>query len=321
MKIAILDDYQNAVRTLSCYTKLAEHEVTIFHDRLDDVDALAQRLLSFEALVLIRERTRISSALLERLPHLKLISQTGKVSQHLDLAACTAHRVAVAESAGSPYAPAELTWALVLAGRRFIAQEAARMKLGQWQTTFGFLLRGSTLGVWGYGKIGRIVAAYGQAFGMSVSIWGREASRAMATKDGYRVAASKEDFFAQCDVLSLHLRLHEDTRGIVKASDLAYMKADSLLVNTSRAELIEPHALVCALERGRPGYAALDVFESEPLPADNPLLRMNNVLCTPHLGYVERNSYELYFGAAFDNILAFASGQSTHIVNPQARAR
>lgn len=321
MKIAILDDYQNAVRTLSCYAKLAEHEVTIFHDRLDDVDALAQRLLSFEALVLIRERTRISSALLERLPHLKLISQTGKVSQHLDLAACTAHQVAVAEGAGSPYAPAELTWALILAGRRFIAQEAARMKLGQWQTTFGFLLRGSTLGVWGYGKIGRIVAAYGQAFGMSVSIWGREASRAMATKDGYRVAASKEDFFAQCDVLSLHLRLHEDTRGIVKASDLAHMKADSLLVNTSRAELIEPHALVCALERGRPGYAALDVFESEPLPADNPLLRMNNVLCTPHLGYVERNSYELYFGAAFDNILAFASGQPTHIVNPQARAR
>lgn len=321
MRIAVLDDYQDAVRELRCFSKLAAHEVTIFRDSLNDVAGLAARLAPFEAIVLIRERTRIGLALLERLPHLRLISQTGKISGHIDLAACTANRVAVTEGVGSPYAPAELMWALTLAARRFIPQEAARLKAGRWQTTIGWVLRGSTLGIWGYGKIGRVVASYGKAFGMRVLVWGREASRKLAGSEGCDIAASKAALFEQSDVLSLHLRLNDDTHRMINAADLARMKPDALFVNTSRAELLEPHALIEALLSGRPGYAAVDVYESEPiLGGDHPLLKMDNVVATPHLGYVEQNSYELYFGAAFDNVLAFAAGAATNVANPEVLA-
>jgi D-3-phosphoglycerate dehydrogenase len=319
MRIAILDDYQDAVRRLDCFAKLAGHEVSVFHDTLEDADALAARLRDVEAIVLIRERTAITAALLDRLPSLRLISQTGKISGHLDLAACTERGVLVAEGVGSPRAPAELTWALVLASRRFVPQEVARLKAGAWQSTVGYALHGSTLGIWGYGKIGRIVAGYGKAFGMRVLVWGREASLAAARAEGCDVAASRADLFAESDVLSLHLRLVADTRGIVGKDDLLRMKPDALLVNTSRAELIAPGALVEALRAGRPGYAAVDVFESEPvLSAAHPLLAMDNVVCTPHLGYVERRGYELYFGAAFDNLLAYARGAPANLANPSA---
>jgi D-3-phosphoglycerate dehydrogenase len=318
MRIAILDDYQDAVRNLKCFTKLAAHEVTIFHDMQPDIAGLAARLAPFEAIVLIRERTAIGPALLSRLPKLRLISQTGKISNHLDLPACTANRVAVTEGVGSPHAPAELMWALTLAARRFIPQEVACLKTGRWQTTIGHILRGSTLGIWGYGKIGRIVAGYGKAFGMRVLVWGRDASRKSAGAEGFDVAATKLALFEQSDVLSVHLRLNDDTRGLIGTTDLAVMKPDALFVNTSRAELLAPNALIEALQRGRPGYAAVDVYESEPiLGGDHPLLKMDNVVATPHLGYVERSSYELYFGAAFDNVLAFEAGSATNVANPE----
>ena len=309
MEIAIPDDYQDAVRGLACFSKLAGHTVTVFNDTLKDLDGLAARLATAEVLVLIRERTIISEALLARLPRLRMISQTGKGVAHIDLEACARRGITVATGTGSPYAPAELTWALLLAAARRIPQEAARLRAGGWQSTLGMGLRGRTLGIWGYGKIGQVVAGYGRAFGMNVLAWGRAGSLARAQADGFETAASAEDLLARSDALSLHVKLAPDTRGLVSAAHLALMKPEAILVNTSRAELIAPGALVAALKAGRPGFAAVDVYEEEPvLGAAHPLLALDNALCTPHLGYVERDSYELYFGQAFDNVLAWVAG-------------
>lgn len=330
MKIAILDDYQDAVRKLNCFEMLAGHDVKVFNNTVRGLGQLASRLAEVEALVLIRERTPITSQLLAKLPNLRMISQTGRVSSHIDLDACTDRGVAVLEGTGSPVAPAELTWALVMAAQRRIPQYVANLKQGAWQQSglktsalppnfgLGQVLRGQTLGIWGYGKIGRLVAGYGKAFGMNVLIWGREHSLEAARADGYTAAESREALFEQSDVLSLHLRLHDDTRGIVKQEDLMRMKPTSLLVNTSRAELLEENALVNALSHNRPGMVAIDVFESEPILQGYSLLRMENVICTPHIGYVERESYELYFSAAFRNILAFDDGDMSSVANPEA---
>lgn len=315
MKVAILDDYQDAVRKLKCFALLDGHDVTVF-TRTFDEDALATELLPFDAIVLIRERTSITRSLLARLPNLKLISQTGKVSGHVDVQAAAELRVAIVEGVGDATAPAELTWALVMAAYRRIPQYVAQLKQGHWQSSssnpqynvLGRALQGDTLGVWGYGKIGKRVAGYGQAFGMDVLVWGREESRIQAAKDGFRVADSKQSFFAQCDVLSLHLRLNASTKGIVQLPDLQGMKPSALLVNTSRADLIAPGALQQALSQGRPGHAALDVFEIEPTVSNNPLPHADNVLATPHLGYVEQKGYELYFRAAFQNVINYFSG-------------
>lgn len=308
MRVVIPDDYQDAVRGLACFSKLAAHDVTIFHDSVTDTATLAERFRDAGALVLIRERTAIDDALLARLPRLKLIAQTGRGTAHIDSEACARRGIEVAVGTGSPIAPAELTWALVMAAMRFVPQEAARLRAGHWQSHLGRALRGRVLGIYGYGKIGTLVAGYGRAFGMRVIVFGREGSLARAQADGFATATRRE-LFADADVLSLHLRLTGGTRGIVTRDDLARMKTDALLVNTSRAELIEDGALVDALRAGRPGFAAVDVYESEPLTA-HPLLQMDNVVCTPHLGYVERDSYELYFGQAFDAVNAFAEKQS-----------
>jgi D-3-phosphoglycerate dehydrogenase len=325
MKIAILDDYQDCVRHLDCFRLLDGHEVKIFTNSARGLGQLALRLADFEALVLIRERTTVSGALLKKLPNLKLISQTGKVSGHVDVAAATECGVAIVEGVGDPTAPAELTWALIMASSRKIPQYAANLRDGLWQTasvtpelnTLGTVLKGRTLAIWGYGRIGKMVAGYGKAFGMRVVVWGRDASREAAQRDGYEAAASRESFFAEADVLTLHLRLNDATRGVVTAADLMRMKQSALFVNTSRAELVAEGALDAALRAGRPGYAALDVFETEPLPADSPLLRYANVLATPHLGYVEKDSYELYLGAAFRNIVDFANGTPKNVLNPE----
>jgi D-3-phosphoglycerate dehydrogenase len=325
MKIAILDDYQNAVPGLDCYKLLDGHEVKVFNNSARGLGQLAIRLAPYEALVLIRERTSLPAALLNKLPNLKLISQTGKLAGHVDVAAATARGIAIAEGVGSPVAPAELTWALVMAASRKIVPYATNLKDGIWQTAstnselngLGRVLRGRTLAIWSYGKIGKLVAGYGKAFGMRILVWGSEASRQAALADGFEAAASREAFFEEADVLSLHLRLADATRGIVTAADLARMKPDALLVNTSRAELVEAGALEAALHAGRPGMAALDVFTEEPLPPDAPLLRIPTVLATPHLGYVEQDSYELYFRAAFENIVNFAAGKPTNILNSQ----
>jgi D-3-phosphoglycerate dehydrogenase len=317
LRIAIPDDYQNCVRSLACFSKLAAHQVSVFNDTLHDVEALAERLQNFDALVLTRERTAISAALLARLPNLRVISQTGKVAEHIDIAACTARGVAVVDGRGSGAATAELTWALVLASRRYLVDEVNRLQAGQWQGHLGQQLSGQRLGVWSYGRIGRQIAAYGRAFGMQVWVWGREASLADARADGFEVAPSREAFFAGSDVLSLHVRLNAQTRGLVTAADLALMRPDALFVNTSRAELVAEGALVAALEQGHPGFAAVDVYEAEPvLGAQHPLVRHPRALCSPHIGYVERDNYELYFGTAFDNLNAFAAGQTKNLVNP-----
>lgn len=330
MNIVILDDYQDTVRKLNCAAKLNGYPVKIYTNTVKGLGQLAVRLRDATVLVLIRERTPITRQLLEKLPHLKLIAQTGRVGNHIDLAACTQRGVAVAEGTGSPVAAAELTWALIMAAMRRLPQYIGNLKHGAWQQAglkaasmppnfgLGTVLKGRTLGIWGYGKIGQLVAGYGRAFGMRVVIWGREPSRETALRDGHEVAASREQFFSECDVLTLHLRLNEDTRGIVTAGDLALMKPTALIVNTSRAELLEPEALVHALNRGRPGMAAVDVFESEPILQGHALLRLENCICTPHIGYVEQDSYELYFGTAFDNVISFLKGAPTHIVNPEA---
>ena len=325
MKIAVLDDYQNAVPGLDCYKILDGHEVKVFNNSVRGLGQLAIRLAPYDALVLIRERTNLSAALLNKLPNLKLISQTGKVSGHVDVAAATARGIAIAEGIGSPFAPAELTWALIMAASRKIVPYANNLKDGMWQTAsmnlqlngIGRVLRGRTLAIWSYGKIGKLVAGYGKAFGMRVLVWGSEDSRQAALADGFEAAATREAFFEQADVLSLHLRLANATRGIVTAADLARMKPDALFVNTSRAELVEAGALEAALHAGRPGMAALDVFTEEPLPPDSPLLRIPTVLATPHLGYVEQDSYETYFRAAFENVVNFAAGKPTNILNPE----
>ncbi|TBV05432.1 D-2-hydroxyacid dehydrogenase family protein [Phytopseudomonas dryadis] len=322
MHIVIPDDYQNVIRTLDCFATLRDHRVSLYHDAVADVAQLAERFADADALVLTRERTLVGEELLARLPRLKLISQTGKVAAHLDLAACTRHGVAVMEGRGSPIAPAELTWALILNARRQLLPAIQGLYAGQWQVNLGQRLYGQTLGIWGYGKIGQRLARYAQAFEMPVLVWGSETSRAAAEGDGHRAATSRQAFFAEADVLSLHLRLADATRHLVTAEDLARMKPSALLVNTSRAELITPGALLDGLNLGRPGYAALDVFEQEPLTdSGHPLLQHPRVLCTPHLGYVEREGYELYFGDAFANILAFFSDQPCTLANPDVQRK
>jgi D-3-phosphoglycerate dehydrogenase len=319
VKIAILDDYFDTLRTLRCFSKLQGHEVKIWNDHVQDVDRLAGRLAEAEALVLIRERTQVRAPLLEKLPRLRLISQRS-VYPHIDIEACTRLGIIVSSNmhAGTPsYATAEFTWGLVIAAMRQIPQQMASLQAGRWQMGIGWTLRGKTLGIYGYGRIGAVVAGYGRAFGMNVLVWAREATLEKARADGYAVAASKEAFFEQCDVISLHMRLVDATRGIVKAADLARMKPTALLVNTSRAPLIEPGALVRALEAGRPGMAAVDVYEKEPLTdVDDPLLGMPNVVCTPHLGYVSRDEYELQFSDIFDQIVDYAAGSPANVVNP-----
>jgi len=319
MKISILDDYFDTVRTLACFRKLAGHEVTVWNDHVQETDALAARLKDTECLVLIRERTRIQADLLERLPRLKLISQRS-VYPHIDVEACTRRGVVVSSSqhAGTPsYAAAELTWALILAAARQLPQQMAALKAGKWQIGVGTTLRAKTLGIFGYGRIGATVAGYGKAFGMNVVAWAREESLARARADGYETARSKAEFFERCDVISLHLRLLPVTRHIVKAEDLARMRPTAMLVNTSRAPLIEPGALVAALRAGRPGYAAVDVFEDEPMRDPTlPLLQFEQVVATPHIGYVTREEYETQFIDIFDQILAFAAGRPINVVNP-----
>jgi D-3-phosphoglycerate dehydrogenase / 2-oxoglutarate reductase len=321
VKISILDDYFDTLRTLACFRKLDGHQVEIWNDHMDDLDVQAERLREAEALVLIRERTRISAALLERLPRLRLISQRS-VYPHIDIEACTRLGVVVSSNLHSDtpsYAAAELTWGLIVAAMRQIPQQSAALRNGIWQTGVGRSLRGLTLGIYGYGRIGETVAGYGKAFGLNVLVWAREASRERARADGFREARTKEAFFEESDVVSLHMRLVDATRGIVTAADLARMKPAALLVNTSRAGLIEPGALVRALEQGRPGMAAVDVFEQEPLrDVHHPLLGMENVVCTPHIGYVTREEYELQFGDIFEQITAYCAGTPIHVVNPGA---
>jgi len=323
MKVSILDDYHDTLRTLEAFKKLAGHEVTIWNDHVQDTDALAQRLKDAEALVLIRERTKIRAPLLERLPRLKLISQRS-IFPHIDVEACTRLGVVLSsnQASGMPsYATAELTWGLIIASLRDIPRQMESLKAGKWQAGVGNTMRGKTLGIFGYGRIGAVVAGYGKAFGMKVRVWAREASQAKARADGHEVAASKEAFFEQCDVITLHLRLIDATRGIVTAQDLARMKPTALIVNTSRAPLIEPGALVSALKAGRPGKAAVDVYEEEPLrDTGHPLLNMPNVVCTPHLGYVTREDHEIAFAEIFDQINAYVAGKPSNVVNPQVLA-
>jgi D-3-phosphoglycerate dehydrogenase len=320
MNISILDDYFDTLRTLDCFRKLHGHDVAIWNDHVEDVDVLATRLAKAEALVLFRERTRIQGPLLERLPRLRLISQRS-VYPHIDVAACTRLGIVVSSDlhAGTPsYAAAELTWALVLAAMRQVPQQVSALKAGRWQIGVGQTLRGKTLGIHGYGRIGSVVAGYGRAFGMAVLVWAREASLVRARADGYATTGSQGELYDRSDVLSLHMRLVDATRGIVTAQDLARMRPAALLVNTSRAGLIEPGALENALRAGRPGMAAVDVYESEPvLDPAHPLLAMENAVCTPHIGYVSRDEYEIQFSDIFDQIVAYAQGTPTNVVNPE----
>jgi D-3-phosphoglycerate dehydrogenase len=319
MKVAILDDYFDTLRGLDCYDKLTGHDVTVWNDHTDDIDELARRLHDTEALVLIRERTQIRAALLERLPNLRLISQRS-VYPHIDVDACTRLGIVVSSDlhqGAASYATAELTWGLVIAGMRRIPQQVTSMKEGRWQDGVGRSLLLKTLGIYGYGRIGKVMAGYAEAFGMNVTFWASEASRERARSEGASVAASREEFFGRCDVISLHLRLVDATRGLVTAADLARMKPSALLVNTSRAGLIEPGALVAALRAGRPGMAAVDVYESEPLvDTADPLLQLDNAICTPHIGYVTTDEWELQFSDIFDQINSYAAGTPTNVVNP-----
>ena len=315
MKIAILEDYQRAAPALECFAKLAAHEVEVFSDALRDEDAIAARLAPFEAVVLIRERTRITASLLEKLPRLKLVVQTAKIGPHVDLAACKARGITVCDSTGNPVSTAELTWALMLAAARNLVSEVERARQGEWQGSVGFALAGKRLGLLGYGRIAQRVARYAAAFEMRVSVWGRESTLARAKEAGLTPIASLPEFMASCDVASVHLRLNAQTRGLITYSHLYAMRPDSLFVNTSRAELVEPGALERALRAGRPGAAAIDVFENEPLFGEVPaLLKLPNVTATPHIGYVERASYEKYFGDAFDAVNAYAAGKPVRVV-------
>ncbi len=330
MHIVILDDYQDAVRKLPCASRLAPYPTKVYTNTVKGLGQLSVRLRDAEVIVLIRERTQITRQLIDKLPRLKMVSQTGRVGPHVDVAACTERGIAVAEGVSSPVAPAELTWALIMAAARRLPQYVGNLKHGAWQQSglktasmppnfgLGQVLRGRVLGIWGYGRVGQIVAGYGRAFGMQVLVWGSAESMARARADGHATAHSQADFFAWSDVLSLHLRLSDATRGIVRLEDLSRMKPTALLVNTSRAELIEPDALVSALNRGRPGMGAVDVFETEPILQGHALLRLENCICTPHIGYVEQDNYELIFGAAFDNVVNYLRGTPTNIVNPGA---
>lgn len=317
MRIVIPDDYQDCLHALACYAALAGHEVLRYREPARDLAHFAEMLQGADAIVAVRERSDFPRALLEQLPQLKLISQVGRSAQTIDLDACNALGITVcAGTQASPIAPAELTWALILATRRNVVLEATRMRQGAWPTTLSHRLSGSTLGIYGLGMIGQLVARVGPAFGMRVLVWGRDASRAAAERLGYDFAGSRERFFAESDVISLHLRLTAQTRGMVTATDLAGMKPTSLLVNTSRAGLIEAGALTAGLSAGRPGFAAVDVYEHEPvLGGDHPLLAMQNVVCMPHLAWADRETFELYFGEAFRNVADFFNGRVVNVVN------
>ena len=317
MRIAVLDDYQDAFRNHPRFGLLGEHDVTVFTDTVRDPEELAHRLLPFDGLVLIQQRSPLPQAVISRLPNLKFISQTGRNAYHLDLAACARQGITVsAGGAGDPSATAELTWGLVLAALRHIPEEAGHLAAGHWQSTLGTQLKGKILGIYGFGRIGRIVAGYGRAFGMRVLCFGREGSIARAREEGYEVPSSREAFFSVCDVICLHVLLSRESRGVIKAADLARMKPDALLVNTSRAPIIEEGALAAALMSGRPDRAAVDVFGDEPvLGASDPLIGLPNALCTPHLGYVTRETYEAIFGTAIDQILAFSEGEPINLVD------
>jgi D-3-phosphoglycerate dehydrogenase / 2-oxoglutarate reductase len=330
MNIVILDDYQDAVRKLACAAKLDEYQAKVYTNTVKGIGQLSVRLKDADVIVLIRERTQLPRQIIEKLPRLKLISQTGHVGSHIDVNACTERGIAVAQGVGSPTAPAELTWALIMAAQRRLPQYIANLKHGAWQQSglktasmpanfnLGTTLKGRTLGLLGFGKIAQLVAGYAKAFGMEVLVWGRETTLARAQGLGFATATSSEELFTRSDVLSLHLRLNEETTGCVRLQDLSLMKPTALLVNTARAELIDQDALIAALNRGRPGMAAVDVFESEPILQGHALLRLENCICTPHIGYVEQDNYELYFGAAFENVVNFIKGQPTNIVNPGA---
>lgn len=317
MKIAILDDYQDSVRHLPCFRLLDGLDVKVFNHTAKGLGQLAIRLAGMDVLVLIRERTAISRALIEKLPNLKMIAQTGRIGSHVDLAAAAARGIAVVEGSGDPVAPAELTLALILAARRKVPQYASLLKQGLWQasaiepahSTLGTTLNQRVMGIWGYGRIGQLIASYATAFGMKVLVWGSEDSRQKAVSDGYAAASNKKHLFTQSDVLSLHLRLSDSTRYCVSYEDLSLMKPDALIVNTSRAELIAPGALEAALRAGRPGGAALDVFEIEPLPVNASVLQLDNVLATPHIGFVETDSYERYFRPVFEAVVDFVQGK------------
>lgn len=323
MKIAVLDDYQDAFRTLGCFPRLEGHEVVIYNDTEKDVARLAERLKEAEAVLLTQQRSAFPRPLIERLPKLRLVSQTGRNTSHIDIEACTERGIVVSAGGhGDPRPTAELTWALVLAALRHLPYEVERLKRGCWQSTLGATVHGKTLGVYAFGRIGSLVAGFGRCFGARVICWGRAGSTARARAAGFEVAASREAFFAEADILSLHLPLNDETRGIVTRRDLARMKPTALLVNTSRADIIEEGALVEALRQGRPGFAAVDVFEEEPvIGGSHPLLGMKNALCTPHLGYVVRESYESYYAAAVEQILAYAAGSPINVVNPEALRR
>jgi D-3-phosphoglycerate dehydrogenase len=322
MKIGIPDDYADVVRTLPSFGKIAGHDVSIWNDGTKYVDALAERFADLDALVLLRERTPISAALVARLPQLKLITISGPYP-NIDVGACTAHGVAVCAAKNrKSHATPELTWALILSAMRYIPQEVAGLKAGRWQRHIGRVLHGRTLGIFGFGRIGKVVAGYGRAFGMRVLVWSRERGRAEARAQAFDVSGGKEELFAAADVLTMHVRLLPETRGIVRRADLARMKPTALFVNTSRAELVEPGALVDALRAGCPGSAANDVFENEPvLQAEDPLLRLPNALCTPHLGFVALDQLDDYFADQFDRVLAFARGEPIDVVNPAALIR
>jgi D-3-phosphoglycerate dehydrogenase len=320
MKIAIIDDYQNAFKSLKCFPKLSGHEVVVHTDPETDIGRLAERLKDADAVVLTQQRTYFPRALIEKLPKLKLIGQTGRAAAHVDLQACTEKGVVVsAGGSGKSNATAELTWGLILSALRNLPFEVKRLKEGHWQTTLGIGVDGKTLGIYAYGKIGSIVAGVGKAFGARVLCWGREGSTGRAKAAGFDIAKSREEFFSEADILSLHLPLNKDTRGIVTRDDLARMKPTALIVNASRAGLIADGALVEALKAGRPGMAAVDVYEKEPvLEANHPLLKMDNVTCTPHLGYVTRESYEEYYAVVVDDIVNFAAGKPSNVLNPEA---
>jgi D-3-phosphoglycerate dehydrogenase len=318
MKITILDDYQNAVQNLESFKLLKDFDVRILNHTEKDNSKLAALLQDSEILVLIRERTEITTDLLSKLPNLKLISQTGKKSNHLDIEACTKYNVAVAEGIGSPIAPSELAWALIMNTVRQIPQAIEGMKQGKWQVNIGSTIYGKTIGIWGYGKIGQQIAKIAAIFGANVLVWGSENSRNLAVSDGFQKANSKEEFFSESDIVTLHLRLNENTFEIIKKSDLQLMKPTAVLINTARAELIEKGALVECLKEGKPGFAGVDVYENEPIYDTHlELLKMPNVVCTPHIGYVEKNSYELYFGKAFENVINYSNNNPTNIVNPE----
>lgn len=316
MHIVIPDDYPHAIADLECFSLLTGHRVSLYHDWPQSAEQLITRFSDADALVLTRERTHLNGVVLKRLPKLKLISQTGKVGHHVDVDICNELGIAIAEGSGSPIAPAELTWALMLNARRQLVAAINSFNAGAWQNSMGERLCGQTLGIWGYGRIGKRIAKYAQAFEMPVLVWGSERSRQAAVQDGHSAAVSQQAFFSEADIVSLHLRLNEQTQYIVTASDLAQMKPSALLVNISRAELIAPGALLAAIDKGRPGYAALDVFETEPLVSlDHPLLNHPKILCSPHLGYVEKHSYEQYFGEAFNNVAQFFAGKPCQLVN------